>query len=72
MGVMDRASLLVIGTLERFFYWWGKFVTRRPYPVILTCLLLTALSSLGFLNFRWEASTAGQCSGFCCHGQQSE
>jgi len=54
MGVMDRASLLVIGSLERFFYWWGKFVTRHPYPVILTCLLLTAISSLGFLNFRME------------------
>merc|ERR1712226_303915 len=54
MGVKDRASVLVIGTLERFFYWWGKLVTRRPYPVILVCLLLTALASLGFLNFRME------------------
>jgi len=54
MGPMDTASQLVIGSLERFFLWWGKLVTRRPYPVILACLLLTAIASLGFLNFRME------------------
>jgi len=51
---MDTASRLVIGSLERLFLWWGKLVTRRPYPVILACLLITALASLGFLNFRME------------------
>ena len=49
---MKRMSRLVIGSLERFFYWWGKVVTRHPYPVILTSLLLTALASVGFLKFR--------------------
>ena len=39
-------------SLERLFLWWGKLVTRRPYPVILASLLLTAIASLGFLNFR--------------------
>lgn len=52
--MMDKASVLVIGSLERFFYWWGKFVTKHPYPVILSCLLFTAVSSLGFLRFRME------------------
>ena len=44
--------IIMIFSLERLFLWWGKLVTRRPYPVILACLLLTALASLGFLNFR--------------------
>ena len=52
MGVMDGANRLVVGGLERLFHWWGKFVTRHPYPVILSCLLVTALASLGFLRFR--------------------
>jgi len=51
---MDRISRLVIGSLEQLFYWWGKFVSRHPYPVIFTCLALTALSSVGFLKFRME------------------
>jgi len=54
MGPMDSASRLVIGSLERLFQWWGRLVTRRPYPVILACLVLTAVASLGFLNFRME------------------
>ena len=45
-------STVIFFSLERLFLWWGKLVTRRPYPVILVCLLLTALASLGFLNFR--------------------
>ena len=44
--------IIMIFSLERLFLWWGKLVTRRPYPVILACLLLTAVASLGFLNFR--------------------
>ena len=32
---------------------WGKFVSLHPFPVILACLLATALSGLGFLRFRW-------------------
>ena len=31
---------------------WGQFVARHPYPVICTCLVITAVSSVGFLNFR--------------------
>jgi len=29
-------------------------VARHPYPVICTCLVITAVSSVGFLNFRME------------------
>ena len=32
---------------------WGQFLTRHPYPVILTAITTTALCSLGFLVFRW-------------------
>lgn len=31
---------------------WGRFVAHHPYPVIATTILITALSSIGFLNFR--------------------
>ena len=51
-GHMERCSRMVIGGLERVFCWWGQAVVRRPYPVILSCIALTALASLGFLNFR--------------------
>ena len=52
MSPMDRLSRLVIGSLERLFRWWGRLVVRRPYPVILTCVAVTALASVGFLKFR--------------------
>ena len=29
-----------IFSLERLFQWWGRLVTRRPYPVILACLYI--------------------------------
>ena len=38
--------------LERFFTWWGRQVALHPYPVILSCIVVTVLSSLGFLVFR--------------------
>ena len=49
-----------IFSLERLFQWWGRLVTRRPYPVILACLyfFLTILYFLFyFLFFRlfWRA-----------------
>jgi len=51
---LKKASHIVIDSLERFFLWWGKFVAIHPYPVICTCLIITALSSIGFLKFRME------------------
>eukprot|EP00090_Calanus_glacialis_P027719 TRINITY_DN4393_c0_g1_i1.p1 TRINITY_DN4393_c0_g1~~TRINITY_DN4393_c0_g1_i1.p1 ORF type:complete len:1001 (-),score=160.99 TRINITY_DN4393_c0_g1_i1:89-3091(-) len=54
MVVLKKASHIVIDSLERFFLWWGKFVAIHPYPVICTCIIITALSSLGFLRFRME------------------
>ena len=52
-----------IFSLERLFQWWGRLVTRRPYPVILACLyfFLTILYFLFyFLFFRlfWRASSS--------------
>jgi len=54
MAILNKASRLVITSLERFFEWWGKYVSKHPYLVILICAFLTALSGLGFLNFRME------------------
>jgi predicted RND superfamily exporter protein len=54
MVLLKKASHIVIDSLERFFLWWGKFVAIHPYPVICTCIIITALSSLGFLRFRME------------------
>jgi len=52
--LLQKASNLVTHNLEKAFFWWGQFVSRRPYPVICSCLVITAISSLGFLNFRME------------------
>ena len=48
-----------IFSLERLFQWWGRLVTRRPYPVILACLYFF-LTILYFLFFRlfWRASSS--------------
>ena len=34
---------------------WGLKVTRHPFTVILSCLVITGISSLGYLNFRSAA-----------------
>eukprot|EP00092_Neocalanus_flemingeri_P006120 GFUD01006591.1.p1 GENE.GFUD01006591.1~~GFUD01006591.1.p1 ORF type:complete len:999 (+),score=194.12 GFUD01006591.1:266-3262(+) len=54
MVLLKKASHIVIESLERFFLWWGKFVATHPYPVICTCIIITAVSSLGFMKFRME------------------
>jgi len=54
MAILNKASSIIIGNLERFFHWWGKFVTLHPYPVICTCILVTAVTSIGFLKFSQE------------------
>eukprot|EP00092_Neocalanus_flemingeri_P026887 GFUD01029143.1.p1 GENE.GFUD01029143.1~~GFUD01029143.1.p1 ORF type:complete len:1040 (-),score=194.28 GFUD01029143.1:157-3276(-) len=52
--MLKNTSNFVINKLELFFYTWGKFVSVHPYKVILSCIILTALCSLGFLCFRAE------------------
>ena len=75
---MDRLGDLVLGNLERFFYWynllnlwilyylisivdkyinyfplrWGLKVARHPLAVITSCVLITGVASIGYLNFR--------------------
>ena len=53
--LVRRVSRIAIEIFENFFYWWGCAVASNPYAVILPCLLLTGLCSLGFLNFSSEA-----------------
>ena len=53
--LIRRISRIAIQIFENFFFWWGCAVASNPYAVILPCLLLTGLSSLGFLNFSSEA-----------------
>jgi len=52
--ILQKASNLVTENMERAFYRWGKIVAEHPYPVICTCLVVTALTSIGFINFRME------------------
>lgn len=54
MAFLQKASNLVTDSMEQLFYRWGRFVAHHPYPVIATTILITALSSIGFLNFRME------------------
>ena len=53
--LIRRVSRIAIQIFENFFYWWGRTVASNPYAVILPCLLLTGLCSLGLLNFSSEA-----------------
>jgi Niemann-Pick C1 protein len=54
MAFLQKASNLVTKSMEDAFFRWGKFVARHPYPVICTSLLITALTSVGFIKFRME------------------
>ena len=33
---------------------WGLKVTRYPFTVIVSCVVITAVASLGYLNFSQE------------------
>merc|ERR1711892_161008 len=54
MAILKKASGFIISKLELLFFKWGRFVSLHPYPVILSSVVITALCSLGFLNFRSE------------------
>jgi hypothetical protein len=55
MAVLKKTSSFVVQRLELLFYKWGCFVSRHPAMVIVGCLLITALASLGCLNLRSES-----------------
>jgi len=46
-----------IESLEHLFYNWGVTVAKNPWMVICLATLLTALCSLGFLQFRMQYRT---------------
>jgi len=54
MKIINSPGNFIIRSLETFFKWWGKIVCRFPYPVIFSCLLLSALGGLGWIKFRLE------------------
>ena len=55
MAILKRTSSFVVDKLEQLFYKWGCFVSKHPKRVIFGCLLITALSALGFFNIRAES-----------------
>ena len=57
--LLESASLLVINSLEKVFYWWGRFVASHPYAVIACALAATAACGAGFLNFTSMADVQG-------------
>jgi len=54
MFSLKSASGFLIGSLEKFFYRWGIFASKHPYPVILVSLIFTICTGIGFINFRQE------------------
>ena len=40
--------------MEKFFYWYGYYVSKYNYLFILLCFLITALSTIGLLKLRME------------------
>ena len=55
MAILKKTSSFVVDKLELLFYKWGCFVSKHPKSVIFGCLLITALSALGFLNLKAES-----------------
>ena len=55
MAILKKTSSFVVDKLEQCFYKWGCFVSKHPKRVIFGCLLITALSGLGFFNFKAES-----------------
>ena len=47
---------ILVESLEAFFYNYGKCIASRPKSFISLCILLTALSALGLLNFHQESA----------------
>ncbi|CAL8112733.1 unnamed protein product [Orchesella dallaii] len=54
MTSLQKISLAITGTMEKFFYRWGFIVATYPYRFIIGCLCCTALCGLGLLNFTLE------------------
>ena len=47
----------VLKLLESGFEVLGRFIARRPYIVIILCLMCTGLCSIGFLNVSFNTNT---------------
>jgi len=52
---MIHLNHLILGNLEKFFFWWGGKVTQHPSIVILSCIVLTGAAATGLLRFRQES-----------------
>jgi Niemann-Pick C1 protein len=48
----------IIGSLEKFFRWYGELVATHPKKAILACLIATVLGGLGLFRFYEEADAA--------------
>ncbi|KAL0275927.1 UNVERIFIED_CONTAM: hypothetical protein PYX00_003640 [Menopon gallinae] len=51
---MDKLKKAVVGSIEKFFYWYGLMIARNPWRFLIGCLIFAAISSLGLLVFRQE------------------
>ena len=51
----EQHSSDIVRYLENLFYKWGRFVARKPWQVIITCLILTLVCSFGFMRFTFES-----------------
>jgi len=48
----------VIGSLEKFFQWYGSLIATHPKKAILLSILITTLGGLGLLRFYEEGDAA--------------
>ena len=55
MAILKKTSSFVVDKLEQLFYKWGCFVSKHPKRVIFGCLIIAALSALGFFNLTSES-----------------
>lgn len=52
--ILHKVKKVIVGNIERFFYWYGYTIALNPWKFILACFSISAVCSLGLLKFHQE------------------
>ena len=51
---LSKFSRSITNGIENFFFWYGKFVATHSVPVILACIVIALICSIGLTQFTTE------------------